>query len=822
MEGFYPKTPYPVSEPVGQAEAAISAQLVAVKSDSQWGLGGTPYSRIVQVLLYAAAVLVPLFYLPWTSSVLEYNKQLLLLVFSAVGLVTWLLGTVVSGKLTVRTTPVDKGMLGILVATIVAAVLSMARAKSIFGLSVSLSSSLLTVAALTVFYFLVVNVVQDRGRMLRTLLSLSVAVALLVGVCQMFSWNFLPGAFTNSRAFNTVGSLNVLGVLAAAFLPLYAKSLLRNARWSSLVLPAVGLALSLVVLAILNWWVLWAIALAGMLGIIAFDSLNAGQLAQDYGGRNRFALSRFVVPMVVVVVGAFLLLVNFNPSSLKSQFPVEVAPSHGLSVQVVKGVLGQNLLFGWGPENFSLAFDRFGAGQLANTQLADFRFYDATSEAYNLAVHGGILALLAFLLLIWCLVQVVARFGGALAESVARGTGAQFAAESSGTLAAALAMLVAFFLYPFNIVLWFAFVALLALAGLAVAGAQQRTVDIEERPMWSLTASLGFIVGLIVVLTALYFTSVRYLADVRYATALAADTPAAAMDTMVRAIDLDSANDRYLRDASQLALAMLSEELNTEDADDEQKTARIQNLLASSIQLAQRAVQVQPDESLNWANLGSVYQSMTGLVDDVERLAEDSYRKASELRPGDPTFDNRIGQMWLSRADIISSVLQQSGGSAELRTQAQDALGKAEESFKQAIEKSSTYGLAIYNLGAVYDRQGKVDEAIKQLEIIAPYNANEPSLMLELGLLYLRAGNKTNAQAAMQRAVLLAPDYANARWYLALLLEDAGDIEAALVQLREIEKNNPDSEVLKQKIQQLTAVPPVPAEGEVIETEPLQ
>ena len=86
--------------------------------------------------------------------------------------------------------------------------------------------------------------------------------------------------------------------------------------------------------------------------------------------RNRFALSRFVVPMVVVVLGAFLLLVQFNPSSLKSNFPVEVAPSYRLSWQVAARVMKQKTLFGWGPENFSLAFDRFGAGNLANTQLS--------------------------------------------------------------------------------------------------------------------------------------------------------------------------------------------------------------------------------------------------------------------------------------------------------------------------------------------------------------------------------------------------------------------------------------------------------------------
>ncbi len=338
--------------------------------------------------------------------------------------------------------------------------------------------------------------------------------------------------------------------------------------------------------------------------------------------------------------------------------------------------------------------------------------------------------------------------------------------------------------------------------------------------MWSLAASLGFILGLILVLTGVYFTSVRYLADVRYSNAVRASTPEEAMTKLVRAIDLDPANDRYLRDASQLSLAMVRNEVAVKEPGPDH-AQRVQNLVASAIQLAQRAVQVSPDESLNWANLGQVYQSMTGLIDNVEQLAEDAFRKASDLRPGDPSFDNQVGQMWLGRADLIRQVAR-GGNAAQLQQQYDQSLVKAEEAFKRALAKSPTFGLAIYNLGAVYDRQGRVDEAIAQLEKIAPYNTNEPVLMFELGLLYLRDDRHGDALLAMRRAVLLAPAYSNARWYLALLLEEQGDLEGALAQLIEIQKGNMDNEALKQKIGQLEAgrqaIPP----GDVLDEKPLQ
>lgn len=808
------------SPEMGEVDAAISVQLVAVKTEGMESKKSV-YDTVVRSLLWATVILLPLWYLPWTSSVLEYNKQMLLVAVSAVGLVAWLLGVVANGKLTVRMTPIDKGILALLVASGIATILSMTPVRSVFGTNASLSTAFLTTLALSVFYFLAVNVFHDRGRTIRFAMLVSIALVLLVGVLQMFGIYVLPGAFTSARAFNTIGLLNALGVLAAIALPLFAKAMESNTggKFSS-VLAITGTVLTIGVITLLNWWVLWVIALAGMLAMIAFDSLNITQLSEDYGKKkNRFALSRFMVPTIVIVVGVFMLLMNVQLSSWKAKLPTEVAPSFKLSMHVAGSVLKSKPVAGWGPENFSLAFDRFGAGRLANTTMANARFSDATGEVFSLVVQGGAVAILALLVLLWCLLQVIRRFGGTISEAMTKGERAVFAAQSSGTIAATVAATVALFLYPFSLSLWFVFVVLLVLVALIVAGDRSRTVDIEERPLYSLAASLGFIVGLILVLSGTYLASMHYLADIRYAHALTQTKPSDVTDKIIRAINLDPSNDQYLRDASQAALAMVREEIGTKDAD----AQRVQNLIASAVQLAQRATTVQPNDAANWSNLGQVYQSLVGIIDNVGQLSQDAYMKAGELRPGDPTFDNSIGQMWLGWSNILQTVIRQStGDTVKLQQQSTDAITKAEEAFKRAIEKSNTYGIAIYNLGAVYDRQGKVKEAIAQLEKIVPYNANEPTLMFELGLLYVRDGRKANAIGAFQRAVLLTPQYANARWYLALLLEDKGDITGALTQLQEIQKSNPDNAALQQKISQLEAgkraIPP----GKVIDSKPLQ
>ncbi|MEK7603789.1 MAG: tetratricopeptide repeat protein, partial [Patescibacteria group bacterium] len=335
-------------------------------------------------------------------------------------------------------------------------------------------------------------------------------------------------------------------------------------------------------------------------------------------------------------------------------------------------------------------------------------------------------------------------------------------------------------------------------------------------------SSLGFIGGLILVLVGFYFVSLNYIADVKYAKALGETDTESALNHVVEAINLNGNDDRFYRLSSQLALALLSKELNAKS--NGQENNKIQNYLSSSVSLAQKAAQIAPNENSNWVNLGNIYQNLMRLVDGADALAEGAYLKASELRPGDPAFHNRIGSMYLLKADLLRQLSARAGGNAQqYNQQANAALLKAEDAFKKAIEMSDKFGLAIYNLGSVYERQGKINEAIKQLETVAPFNDNQPGLAFELGLLYYRANRKNDAFVQLQRAVVLSPDYANARWYLALLHEERQQISQAIEQLERILsiEVNKDNEAVIKKLEELKAgAASIPA-GDILDQKPL-
>ena len=735
----------------------------------------TIYSKMNRWFLMAGVFLLPLFFLPWSTSILEFNKQLLLLILAGGALILWLLHVVVSGQLSWRTNPLDKGVAAFLLAVSLSTIFSLARFKSLFGLTGSLSDSLVTVIALSIFYFGIVNAFDDKGSKVRTVLGYSLFAVLLYGVLNMFGLNIFKYLnisifnFATSKAFNTVGSVNSLGMVAAIALPLFYKT--KPASLAKYI-NMVGIFLAMAVLVTLNWWVLWAVVIAGMATMISLDSLN----------NPGFKISKFLLPMTVIVLGVFLMVVNFNLNFLKKDFPVEVAPSFSLSANVAESVMRKNIAFGYGPENFSLAFDQYGAVKLANTTLSSAKFFDSTSQVLNWAVQGGLVVLAAFAFLLWLLVKSMFKRG--LSE------------ENAGTLSMVAALVVAMFLYPFNLTLIFLVFVAMGLMALALWGDDKKVFNVEERASTSLISSLGFIGGLILVLVGSYFGATLYISDLKYAQALSSQDMEKSINLLVEAVNWNGQDDRYYRVSSQAALALLSTELNKK-GNDADKTAKIQNYLASAINLAKTATEIAPRESNNWSNLGDVYQNLMGLVDGVDKLAEDSYLKAAELRPGDASFYNKIGSMYLARSDL-SRQLAAGGGvnAAKFQQEVMPNLIKAEENFKKAIELSDSFGLAIYNLGAVYDRMGKVKEAIRQLERIAPYNSNQPTLAFELGLLYYRDNQKDKAFNQLQRAVLLSPDFANARWYLALLYEERQDIPNAIDQLQKIlstdaNKDNP-------------------------------
>ena len=388
---FWKKEPF-ISETSEEAiltdEHDLVPSEIITSEDDVLSEGATDniYNRVSGWVALVGVALFPLFFLPWTTSPLELNKQLFLILFSGIALVLWLVGVVSSGYIKWRPNEFIKPVGAVVLATFVAALFSITQFKSLFGLTNSLSDSFISIFALSILYVLIVNIFDDKGKKIRTLLAFSLTLAILYGIFQMFGIYLVKLAIFKSKSFNTVGSPNSLGVLAAVSLPFLHKSKAAlpfvKHYWTK-----IATLLSIIILVILNWWLLWTIAIIGMFALVALESLNS----------KTFKLSKSLMPLVVIVLGVFLVVVKFDLSFVKKNLPVEISPSYSLSTRIANSVMKDRFILGYGLENFSLAFDKYGSMALTNTSLSNAKFYDSASEFFNAAVHGGIVLSMAFL-----------------------------------------------------------------------------------------------------------------------------------------------------------------------------------------------------------------------------------------------------------------------------------------------------------------------------------------------------------------------------------------------------------------------------------------
>lgn len=771
------------------------------------------FRKAIRWLIYVTAFLIPLWFLPFTADVLDFNKQVLLIITAGAGLALYLLDMIKSGAVRYKASVFYWPVLGLVVAGIVSVAFSVNRAVSLFGVQDSRSTALVTLISLAVIFFLAVNTIEDRGKALKKIILGSWALAFLFGVLQILGLSVFKNTVFASLVFNSVGSINVLGMLAALALTFFVSPGLTKKTnnksgvetgWPFGYLRYAIFALALFFLALVNWWPVWVVAFVSLLVSVALTSVNEASLAKGGLPIQTGRIRPFALPTAVIILGVFLMLINFDWMALKSKLPIEISPSHRVSWKIASSSLRTRPL-GHGAENFVIAFDKFKPAGIANSVFYQARFVDAASEAANLVTEGGVLFMLVLLLFIW--------FYGK--EAIGRiKNGFYVDGEMNATWSTGAGFFVAFFLYQFNIVMMSSLFFLLILVALSsLAKSRDRVINLENNAKYSFAGSLVFIAGLILVLIAGYFTVKNYMASIYLANALKSGNDAKAIEYLVNSANANPNDAGVYRLLSQTILVQLAEELKNGPKKDESResyNSRIQNQIASVVDVAIKATNVSPADSQNWANRGLVYESILTLVEGAGQAAINNYNQSLVLNPAAPNAYLRIGNVHLATSENLQKALNggriQSGTDlASVRKQISAELVKAEENFKKAIALYNNFGQALYNLAVVYDRQNKLPDAIKQFEKLMVANPRDPSIAFQIGLLYYRNNQKNNALAAWQQAVTLFPSYSNARWYLSLIYEERGDLASALKQAEEIGKFNSDNELVKQRLAQLRA-----------------
>jgi tetratricopeptide (TPR) repeat protein len=105
---------------------------------------------------------------------------------------------------------------------------------------------------------------------------------------------------------------------------------------------------------------------------------------------------------------------------------------------------------------------------------------------------------------------------------------------------------------------------------------------------------------------------------------------------------------------------------------------------------------------------------------------------------------------------------------------------QAIESYKRAVELNPSAAGALVNLGTIYYRQRNYTEAERHYQLAVEVDTNYPLAHYNLGNLFDEQGDLVRAEQHYTTALRLNPNYADAHFNLALLSERQGDFLKAV------------------------------------------
>lgn len=164
----------------------------------------------------------------------------------------------------------------------------------------------------------------------------------------------------------------------------------------------------------------------------------------------------------------------------------------------------------------------------------------------------------------------------------------------------------------------------------------------------------------------------------------------------IKAIGMNSNLSDYRAIYSQTNLALAETILTSGDSknlsdEDKQKAS---TLIQQAVREGQTAVSLDSNLSAYWMNLGSIYKSLVGVVDNALNWSVQSYQQAAVLDPVNPSVNMALGSIAYGAGDYAS----------------------AERYFEDAVKDKNNYANAWYNWAYAAKQQNQLQNAVLRLD----------------------------------------------------------------------------------------------------------
>lgn len=742
--------------------------------------------RLIYYCLGLVIFLIPLFFFPWSVSVLELNKMLLFYLLVLIAFLIWLINSVFKKELVLKmgfgnTLVIIFGFI-----YLIAALFSQNRFLSFMGSPLS-HGSFLAILFFIIFYFLIANTVKENKESWQ-LLRLALYSGMLIVIfnfAQLFGVHILPFDFAQNNAFNLVAnSVSILVIYLVTMFIVGFGFFLKSKNKADRIFSEVFLLLVFALLFFLDQNLGWYLMIFSFFTWLIFNSMQSKKLKAVW----------IVLPTVLIVIClAFLFFSTTDWTLLNPALEIKIDFQNAW--QITKSSLANSFILGSGPETYHYAFSSYRPESFNDSLLWQLRFDRSYSELFQLIATVGFFASLAFVVMpVWYLIKIGRKT--LFSESV----------EDDWVLSVVLftALLVVFlssFFHSFSTTTALLFWFLLGLSA-TLLNKKEKKLDLQKSSNINLGFSLAFAVLLIGTVSFLYFGVRIWLGD--YYLAKSQRVIADSMDysQAVEYLEKGTNNSPWLA-ASHLSLAngLLAK---ASDALQQNNTNEARGILQEAESEAGQAILKEPKNVVSYERAGEVYQliNSVGGLEEKDKITE-TYEQALLLDPNNALLNLTLGTLYLVKAQAIQSEMNSAEDSSALNNDFQSYLQKAETQIRKATELKSNYSDAEVLYAQTLELEGKRPEAKSYLDEALKNDSANLALLEESGKLLLADEELEQAQARFQTILTLSPYHANARYWLASIYEKQGKKDEAIKELEQVLATNPGNSLVTEKLSQL-------------------
>lgn len=557
----------------------------------------------IEVLVLLVLVLLPIFALNSSVSVLGYPKVFLLAALVLVLVLLWGVKAFFRRRFSFTQTVFDLPLLLLLIATLLSVWFSVDPVGSLIGEWGVWHWSLVSLLGSIGLYYLIVSNFHQASQVQRALAALLAGGAVVA----------LTAVVGYVLDFGTVGSAQSL----TSFLASINYNLVGGAR--SLILFALALL---------------PFAVRGLL--------------QAYARRQWPGVALHALYSIIFVAAVVLWLAPFLPG-VEARVPT--GPSLGLRDSWVASLsaLRDHPFFGSGPGTFFSNFTQYRSLSLNASEKWGLRFVKPVNEYFEILATLGLLGVAAFLLLIWRVLRLVMRPEGV----------------SAVYPLATVMILVGWLGVASNLVTAFLFFVVLALW--MVEEKIQQTGVTEEKILGFVAARVFLVLAAVLLLGGGFVLVQDFRSNLAFARALRLIGQNASGREIYRAqqqaLQLNPYRDVYRRAYSQTNLALAQAVMaNRQGQPTQQEQEDVLALTRQAIREARLITeQLGPMDVRNWEVRGQVYESLVGQVEGAEDWAIQAYQRAISLDPTNPNLRVQLGGIYLrqQRYDLAEQSFRQ-------------------------------------------------------------------------------------------------------------------------------------------------------------------